>query len=299
MRADDFLSEAISAARGRADDRVEDGASTRLLVRESLSKRGGARRRRLTLIAAVIASLFGSTAFAYWIGWRPIRFGPDVVIVPTDDPPDGPVSMRLPVTPSRKRAVATTPPANDSAPTPPSTTNPPPAVRLPVTSIPPPQPAAGRATTADRPIAAAPPSAVRTIPAPSVAPPTRAPSPTPASSPSPTAPSTTPTSTPRITTPVPPVEQRRDPELAAYGRAHTLHFRGSDPKAALAAWDAYLAAYPDGKLAIDARYNRALALVKLGRWADVRAALAPFATAAKGSYRQREAAQILSAIRDR
>jgi hypothetical protein len=88
-------------------------------------------------------------------------------------------------------------------------------------------------------------------------------------------------------------------ELAAYRGAHELHFRGKDPMAALAAWDAYLAKYPNGSLALDARYDRALVLVKLSRWKEARAALAPFANAAAGSYRQREATEILAAIRDR
>jgi len=47
--------------------------------------------------------------------------------------------------------------------------------------------------------------------------------------------------------------------------------------AALAAWDAYLAAEPQGRFAIEARYNRALVLARLGRYRDAHAALVPFA----------------------
>jgi TolA-binding protein len=89
-----------------------------------------------------------------------------------------------------------------------------------------------------------------------------------------------------------------DGELAAYRIAHTAHFRGNDPKAALAAWDAYLAKFPDGRMALDARYDRALVLVKLERWSEARAALAPFA-AANSTYRRVEAQKILDAIRAR
>ena len=81
--------------------------------------------------------------------------------------------------------------------------------------------------------------------------------------------------------------------------AHQLHFRGGDASAVLAAWDVYLAKFPSGTLAPEARYDRALVLVKLARWNEARAALAPFANAKPGSYRQREATEILSAIRDR
>lgn len=112
------------------------------------------------------------------------------------------------------------------------------------------------------------------------------------------------TTTPRPPTDIPPAAAAAaravfDTELAAYQRAHDAHFRGTDAKRALAAWDAYLAQFPAGKLAPEARYDRALVLVKLGRWADARTALQPFASAPAGAYRQREAAKILDAIRGR
>jgi hypothetical protein len=90
---------------------------------------------------------------------------------------------------------------------------------------------------------------------------------------------------------------QRSAELAAYRVAHHAHFRGSDPAAALAAWNAYLAKFPDGQLAPEARYDRALVLIKLKRLDDARMALIPFATAPAGSYRQREAAKLLEALR--
>ena len=83
-----------------------------------------------------------------------------------------------------------------------------------------------------------------------------------------------------------------------YRRAHDLHFHGGDPGAALAAWDTYLAAEPDGRFAIEARYNRALLLVRLGRYAEARAALLPFARGdlAQASYRQPEAEQLVERL---
>jgi len=84
---------------------------------------------------------------------------------------------------------------------------------------------------------------------------------------------------------------KRAPFEPLYRKAHELHFHGSDPAAALAAWDAYLAAEPTGRFALEARFNRALVLVKLGRYADARAALEPFARG-ELAYRQAEAAQL-------
>jgi hypothetical protein len=65
----------------------------------------------------------------------------------------------------------------------------------------------------------------------------------------------------------------------------------------LTAWDAYLAAYPSGRFAVEARYNRAIVLARLHRITEARAALAPFAAGAvEGGYRQREATELLDAL---
>ncbi len=90
--------------------------------------------------------------------------------------------------------------------------------------------------------------------------------------------------------PVDPAERR------AYRAAHALHFDARDPSGALAAWDAYLSRYPSGRFAIEARYNRALCLVRLGREAEAREALAPFASGRYGAYRQREATALTEAM---
>jgi hypothetical protein len=83
-----------------------------------------------------------------------------------------------------------------------------------------------------------------------------------------------------------------------YRRAHALHFHGGDPAVTLAAWDAYLAAEPAGRFAIDARYNRAILLVRLGRFAEARAALGPFARGEvePAGYRQTEAARLVERL---
>ena len=131
-------------------------------------------------------------------------------------------------------------------------------------------------------------------PAPEASPPTPdAPAPT-LGAPAPKAPAPRPH---RRATPTP-----RDPtaDLAAYRQAHALHFRGGAPTAALAAWDAYLAAHPAGQFVAEARYNRAIALVRLDRIVDARAALAPFAEGrVEGGYRQREATELRAALAGR
>ncbi len=84
---------------------------------------------------------------------------------------------------------------------------------------------------------------------------------------------------------------------AAFARADRLHRSGADV-AALAAWDDYLTAHATGTLTIEARYNRALVLVRLRRWAQAKAALAPFAAGAVQpiGYRQADARALLEAI---
>jgi TolA-binding protein len=100
----------------------------------------------------------------------------------------------------------------------------------------------------------------------------------------------------------PPVVEKsaeQDDDLARYQAAHRLHFQDKNPIRALAAWDAYLAAFPKGKLAVEAHFNRALCLIKLGRTAEAEALLQQFATGVFGSYRRTQAADLLDALHRR
>ncbi len=94
--------------------------------------------------------------------------------------------------------------------------------------------------------------------------------------------------------PAPP--PRPDPHAALFEEAHRLHFIDRDPARALAAWDRYLVTAPNGRFAPEARYNRALALVRLGRVAEAKTELEAFAGGAYGSYRRDEAKALLGAL---
>jgi hypothetical protein len=83
-------------------------------------------------------------------------------------------------------------------------------------------------------------------------------------------------------------------ELALFRRAQALHV-ARDPQA-LAAWDAYLRVAGHGVLAPEARYNRALCLIRAGRTAEARAALLPFADGELGAYRRDEARALLAEL---
>jgi hypothetical protein len=86
----------------------------------------------------------------------------------------------------------------------------------------------------------------------------------------------------------------RSAELELFRRALALHV-AHDP-AALAAWDAYLRIAERGVLVPEASYNRALCLIRLGRNAEARAALAAFARGDFGAYRRSEAEALLRAL---
>ena len=103
---------------------------------------------------------------------------------------------------------------------------------------------------------------------------------------------------PVVAPPLAPRAPTAAPVEVLYRKAHELHFHGGDPAAALAAWDGYLAAEPDGRFSVEARYNRALVLIRLGRYAEARAALEPFARgeATPEGYRQAEAEQLVERL---
>jgi hypothetical protein len=109
------------------------------------------------------------------------------------------------------------------------------------------------------------------------------------------APRTPAPSAPAATATVATPPRQTDPD-ALYRSAHDAHFVRRDPAAALDGWDRYLAVAPNGPLATEARYNRAIALVRLGRDAEAKAALRPFAEGDYGPYRQAEAKSLVDML---
>ncbi|MCC6877124.1 MAG: hypothetical protein IT378_22660 [Sandaracinaceae bacterium] len=97
---------------------------------------------------------------------------------------------------------------------------------------------------------------------------------------------------------VPALEPERvpDADTIAFREAHRAHFEAHDEAAALAGWDRYLSSHPQGRYRLEARYNRALALVRSGRHREAREALASFARGEHRGYRQEEAAALVEAL---
>jgi len=252
-----------------------DGTRRRVLA--SFEHRATGRRRRVAVIVTALTLGTGTLSWAATtgrlapvlarLGWQPA--GPAAI-----EPEHGPRLARPHAARVASTSVATAPTVEagpNPSPSPSPTPNP----------IPNPSPTL--------------------IPSPS---PTLIPSPSPSPTPTPTL---LPTPTPTLTARVAAAPRRPharslpavvDDDRADFRRADQLQVRGDDATATLAAWDAYLAAHPTGTLAVEARYNRALTLVRLRRWADARAALAPFvdATVAPRGYRQAEASALADAI---
>jgi TolA-binding protein len=69
-------------------------------------------------------------------------------------------------------------------------------------------------------------------------------------------------------------------------------------RAAIAAYEEYLQAYPQGRFVPEARYNSALDSIKAGDHDSARRLLEPFAAGTYGGYRRAEAQRLLEALHD-
>jgi hypothetical protein len=85
-------------------------------------------------------------------------------------------------------------------------------------------------------------------------------------------------------------------ELELYEAAHRAHFVEKDANSALVAWTRYLAEMKTGRFRLEARYNHALCLLRLGRTAEASAELSGFASGKYGTYRQVEARRLLEGL---
>ena len=105
-----------------------------------------------------------------------------------------------------------------------------------------------------------------------------------------------PTPPPPAPPPLPPPAPDLSPDLAAYSVAHRLHFANGDYARALPSWNGYLARFPAGTFAPEARLNRAVCLARLGRTAEARTALTAIANGAHGGYGRAQAQRLLEAL---
>lgn len=87
-----------------------------------------------------------------------------------------------------------------------------------------------------------------------------------------------------------------DPNAPLFAEAHRLHFTEHDPAKAIPAWDRYLQAAPNGRFVPEAKYNRALAMIRVGRRAEAITELTAFAQGKYGNYRKQEAEALLEAL---
>jgi TolA-binding protein len=84
-------------------------------------------------------------------------------------------------------------------------------------------------------------------------------------------------------------------DKADFQAAYRIH-AGASPAAAVDAWNGYLGKHPNGRFVPEARYARAVALVRSGQSAAAREALRPFAESSPGGYRREDARQLLESL---
>ncbi|WP_437302077.1 tetratricopeptide repeat protein [Sorangium sp. So ce388] len=285
---DDVLRDAARALRDEADASRGRRDETRARVMRSLKAQRARRLTTVRLVVPLAAVLVGSAAWASAARWFPDAWN-DIASqlgLAAADPPDappGPPPSRARLAP--RRAAEADAPAPEAEPSvaelaPPA----PPPLASGVAPLAPPAPSDAPSESAPAPRRT---PVVAVAPAPQAA--RRAASPS-AASPSPAA-------RPQANDPQAVQRPPAGPDTdALYQTAHRAHFVERNPSAALGAWDAYLAAAPRGRFAVEAQYNRALCLVRLGRTDEARRALEPFAQGAHGGYRQTESRSLLEAM---
>jgi hypothetical protein len=253
----DRLEDALSAFRSEHDRPRGDAQATRRRLLRSAQQRET--RRKLSIAASLVVALLATNSVTWaWSTGRLDRvFGEaDVERAPPAAEAPSPASRPA----ERPRPVAE-PVAGLPAPAPAEV----PATPLPVI---PARPRAVRGEAADRPAAAEAP--VEIAPEPD--------------------------SLSAALEELEPPPRTIDADRAAFAEAHRLHFGGGSPAAALSAWDGYLMRFASGRFVPEARFNRAVILLRLRRDAEAREALRPFAQGAYEGLRTREAQDLLDAL---
>lgn len=294
MNDHDWLKEAAGALRDEHQGAPAPGVDTRARVLATLHQHERQRRRWISVLVPLAAVFVFSSAWAASTGRMsqvfsllPLPFAPAPIptlsVVPASTLSTGPArpvasaldtaslaSAAPPVL--NAEVVPTVPPQASSAAEPPAPATAVVAVVPPSSGLAPASvPSVGTTSTAATSTAAPPVAVAATNPAVT---------PNPASA----------VATADAKTPGTSEEDR------LYREAHQAHFVERNPARALAAWDAYLRAQKTGRFATEAVYNRALSLLRLGRTAEARKALEPFAEGRYGSYRKEEARKLIDAL---
>lgn len=282
--SDDLLQRAARALRQEADDPSAEPQNKRAILEQIEADRRN-HARRMAIVTPLAALLLTSTAIAAATGTLPVAWiKVKALVMPMAEPAAQPLVSPPRHRPAQLRA-ATQPGQAENLGQPENLAQP---GELAPPEQAPPQPA---------PLAQPDPSeALAQRPDPSYAKPRAVPKAgrslekAPAVDPAPAA----------SAVPAPPEPQTPPPAdgLDLFRRAQQLQFKQQQWQAALNAWDAYLAGQEHGALAPEARWNRAVCLLRLHRTAEARRALQPFAQGAEGGYRQAEAQALLRALDD-
>lgn len=266
----DVLQRAAAALRSAHDGQREGSGFTRARILATVAERRRPRLRRWLVLAPFGSALLVGSAWAQSTGSWPRVWQAVATVLPfVQAEPQQALERRhrMPSTPPREPPPTSPAPAEPAAPS---------------VAVPAPEPEAA-------PIPAEP-------AAPIVAEPVLEPGQKSAPVRSTAAPAST--SRARRATPSAPSESPApDPELRRFRAAHELHVQGQS-RAAIAAYEEYLQAYPQGRFVPEARYNSALDSIKVGDRDNARRWLEPFAAGAYGGYRRAEAQRLLEALHD-
>jgi TolA-binding protein len=85
-------------------------------------------------------------------------------------------------------------------------------------------------------------------------------------------------------------------EFILYEKAHRLHFHEGQSAGALRLWDAYIEQFPTGRFLPEARFNRAVCLVRLGALERARAALEQIIAERAANYSTEQAHGLLARL---
>lgn len=85
-------------------------------------------------------------------------------------------------------------------------------------------------------------------------------------------------------------------DLLSYQAAHRAHFQQGDCAAAIQGYRKYLKEQPGGTFALEAKYNLGVCLIRMGKAAEAKRLLRPFADGVYGNYRRQKSQELIDAL---